>query len=70
MENKYVLYTTHCPRCKVIEKKLQEKNISYSIEDNEETILAAGIDTVPVLKTDNKVYNFMEIIGFLKQLEG
>ena len=24
-----VLYSTHCPRCNVLEKKLQQKNISY-----------------------------------------
>lgn len=26
---KIILYTNHCPRCTILEKKLQEKNISY-----------------------------------------
>ena len=26
---KIILYSTHCPRCNVLEKKLKTKNISY-----------------------------------------
>lgn len=26
---KIILYTNHCPRCAILEKKLQEKNIAY-----------------------------------------
>ena len=29
-----ILYTTHCPRCKVLETKLNNKNLEYTIVDN------------------------------------
>lgn len=29
-----ILYSTHCPKCKVLEKKLQMANITYTVFDN------------------------------------
>lgn len=47
-----VLYTTHCPRCTVLEKKLQQKGLEYSVEENIEVMNELGIKTVPMLQVD------------------
>ena len=39
-----VLFSTHCPRCNVLEKKLQQKNISYE-----------EVNDVEIMKTTKKI---------------
>lgn len=55
-----ILYTTHCPKCTVIEKKLKAKNISYTEVDDVETMQALGFHSLPVLKVDDEVLNFQQ----------
>ena len=45
-----ILYTTHCPRCTVLEKKLKQKNIPYLTIDDEEVMKEAGFTEVPMMK--------------------
>ena len=52
------LYTTHCPKCRVIEKKLAQKGIKYSEVTDVEEMTSRGFKSAPVLEVDNKVYNF------------
>lgn len=59
------LYTTHCPKCKVIEKKMALKGIEYEEEDNIDEIMKvaakAGVNSAPLLETDDgRVLNFAE----------
>ncbi len=44
-----ILYTTHCPRCKVIEKKLQQKNIPYLTIEDEAIMAEKGFTEVPMM---------------------
>ena len=55
-----VLYSTHCPRCTVLEKKLQAKGIKFEIETSVDDMLALGITQVPMLRVDDKLLNFAE----------
>ena len=63
------LYTTHCPRCTVLEKKLKEKNIEYDIVEDEETIIQKGFMTVPILEVDCEVMNFSESVKWVNNKE-
>ena len=42
-----VLYSTHCPRCNVLEKKLQQKNISYEEVNDVDIMEEKGYLSVP-----------------------
>ena len=53
-----ILYSTGCPKCKILKKKLAEKNIDYAENQNVEAMVALGIDQVPVLKIDGEMMNF------------
>ena len=54
------LYTTHCPKCSVLAKKLEQKGISYTECVDVDTMQSMGITAVPVLKVDNNIMNFSE----------
>ena len=53
-----VLYSTHCPRCCVLEKKLQQKNISYIEVNDVEIMKEKGYLSVPVLEVDGTSMDF------------
>ena len=53
-----VLYSTHCPRCNVLEKKLQQKNIVYEEINDVEIMKEKGYLTVPILEVDGKSMDF------------
>ena len=53
----YKLATTHCPKCRVIEKKLMSKGIPFeTVEDMDEIMKiaeSAGLSTAPLLVLDD-----------------
>lgn len=55
---KVVLYTTHCPKCMVLEKKLASKNISYEEVADTDLMISKGFDMMPVLEVDGNVMDF------------
>ena len=52
------LFSTHCPKCNVLEKKLKAKNIEYEEVNDVEAMKEKGIVTVPVLEVDGEVMDF------------
>ena len=60
-----VLYSTHCPKCRVLEKKLQECNQNYSIETDVSFLIDNGYTQVPMLKIDDKLLTFQEAVEWL-----
>ena len=64
---KVILYTTHCPRCHVLERKLSEKGIEYDEVDDIDKMLSMGLDSAPMLDVDGKVMNYTEAIEWIKK---
>ena len=54
------LYTTHCPKCKVLESKLNAKNIDYTEITDITEMQSKGFQMVPVLEVDGEMYDFMK----------
>lgn len=65
---KYILYSTHCPKCNVLEKKLNSKSIQYTIIDDIEELKKCNIDAVPVLKVNDKLLNFKEATDYINNI--
>lgn len=42
-------YTTHCPKCTMLKKKLDSKKIEYVVCDNVDLMLEKGIKSAPFL---------------------
>ncbi len=59
------LYSNNCPKCKILVKKLTEKNIDYTKNQNVEEMVALGISRVPVLKVDGEMMEFGKAIQWI-----
>lgn len=50
------LYSTGCPKCKVLETKLEQKKIEYKKESDVGKMLELGIKSAPVLSIDGESF--------------
>jgi glutaredoxin len=48
-----LLYTTGCSKCKILESKLNEKEIKYEVCEDKELMKSKGFRSVPVLELDD-----------------
>lgn len=53
-----ILYTTHCPKCMVLEKKLKSKNIEYTENTDTDLMIAKGFLTTPMLEVNGNIMDF------------
>lgn len=63
--NGIILYSTHCPKCKVLELKLKQKNIDYSEVNDVDVMEQKGFKSVPQLEVDGVVYDFKEAVNWI-----
>lgn len=59
------LFSTNCPRCKVLERKLTAAGIEYAVNYDIQEVIDAGFKSAPILKVDNKYYNFKEGVDWI-----
>lgn len=64
-----ILYSTHCPKCKILEKKLTGSNIEYKINTDIEEMQDKGYLSLPVLEVDGDVKDFSAAISWINKLE-
>jgi len=57
-----ILYSTGCPKCKVLKKKLDEAGLQYTENNSVDEMLGLGITEVPMLSIDGKLYNFIQAV--------
>lgn len=60
-----ILYSTGCPKCKILKKKLDDANIVYEENNNVDDMLKLGLEQVPVLFVDGTVFNFDEAVKWI-----
>ena len=64
-----ILYSTGCPRCNVLKKKLDSKGIKYSVYDDIDIMGKLGILSVPVLSVEDKLLKFEDAIKWVNEYE-
>lgn len=62
-----VFYSTGCPKCGVLKKKLDAKGINYEENNSTMEMLSLGITQVPVLKVEDKLLEFSEANNWINQ---
>lgn len=62
------LYTINCPKCKILETKLDQKNIKYEKITDMDTMKNLGIQTAPMLEVDNNLLTFADAVKYINQL--
>ena len=63
--NNVILFSSNCPKCKILETKLKQKNILFEVKNSEEDfqkLFDEGFREMPVLEVENKKYTFGEAI--------
>ena len=64
------LYTTHCPKCEVLKRKLTEAQISYKeVDDTAEIMKVAengGFTMAPLLQVGEEILDFSKAVSWIK----
>lgn len=63
-----ILYSTHCPKCNILENKLKEKNITYSEINDVNVMTEKGFTTVPMLEVDGTVMDYKTAFNYVESL--
>ena len=59
------IYSTGCPRCRVLEAKIASKFADYHICEDLDIMEQKGIMSVPMLEVDNEMMNFSQAIAWV-----
>lgn len=63
-----VLYSTGCPQCNVLKKKLDDAGVQYEVENDVEVMLAKGFSAAPMLEVDGEVMAFRDANAWVNKL--
>lgn len=64
-----VLYSTHCPMCNVLSKKLDQKKISYEEINDINKMRQKGFLSAPMLEVDGELMDFKRAVDWLNALK-
>lgn len=64
---KITLYTSGCPRCKTLERRLKEKGIEYDLFADVGKMVEMGFTAVPILDVDGTRMDYKESINWLNE---
>ena len=64
-----ILYSTHCPKCNILTKKLDQKNISYEEINDIKVMQDKGFLTAPILEVDGVCMGFKEASDWVNSQE-
>lgn len=53
-----ILYSQDCPKCKILEQKLRQKNIIFDISKETDKLAKLGFMTLPVLQVNEDYLDF------------
>lgn len=61
------LYSTHCPKCIVLEKKLQQKGITFEEINDIDVMVEKGFMQAPMLEVDGVVMDFKQANDWINE---
>lgn len=64
-----VLYSTGCPKCNVLKKKLDNLGIEYTVNSDRELMQMKGFNLLPVLEVDGIPMEFKRAIDWVNNKE-
>lgn len=68
---KTILYSTDCPKCKILESKLKQKNVAFELVTGEEAVEAIsnkGFMSAPLLEVDGENMEFGKAVKWVNEL--
>lgn len=67
--NKIILYSTGCPSCNVLKKKLAAKGIQFEENNDQELMRSMNFVRVPVLDVDGNQMDFAAANNWINEQE-
>lgn len=64
---KITFYTTDCPKCHVLQAKLDEKGLQYDTCNDVDLMLEKGMMSAPYLEVDGNYMDFGKAIKWVNQ---
>lgn len=65
-----VLYSTGCPNCKLLKKRLEQKGITFTENTDKQQMLSMNFVRVPVLEVDGERMDFSKANKWIDNQEG
>lgn len=62
-----IMYSTHCPKCTILAKKLNQKNIDFTEKTDVNEMASLGIHSVPVLKVGDEMMDFKTAVNWINK---
>lgn len=62
-------YSTHCPKCNILKKKLEQANIPYVENNDIDEMLGRGLTMAPVIEVDGVIYDFKQAVEWIRGQE-
>lgn len=62
-----ILYTTGCPKCEVLKKKLDDKSLAYSAVTSVKEMMLKGIMQAPMMELDGELMDFVAANEWVNQ---
>ena len=62
-----ILYSTGCPKCNILKKKLADTQMEYSVVEDVDVMLSKGLKEVPWLEVDGNLMNFVDSSKWLNE---
>ncbi len=59
------LYSTNCPKCRILETKLKQQNIEFEISTDINEMIQKGFQAAPVLEIDGELIDYGKAIQWV-----
>ena len=66
-EDKIILYSTGCPKCKVLKKKLDVNGIKYEVVSDTNVMQEKGFTSAPILEVNGECMDFTKANNWVKE---
>ena len=64
-----ILYSSNCPKCNILEKKLRQANIDFTLVQDVDLMIAKGFMSAPMLEVDGQAMDFGQANNWIKEQE-
>lgn len=63
------LFSTNCPKCRVLEHKLNQNHIAYEKSSDIQEVIDKGFMSAPVLKVDDIYLDFTSAVKWVNDFK-
>ena len=65
-DKRVILYSTGCPKCGILKRKLDENGIAYDTVSDVDEMIRLGINSAPYLGVDDKLMDFKQAVDWVR----